>query len=115
VYTSGKKPIDEISAYDMPSLFDQVNQGKSLEQVSNLRNILGACVKLMSDKNALQILQNFLEKCNPREEGVKIVNQVRKKRITSREFILNANIGDFNMRDIILDLGSEVNVLPNNT
>jgi hypothetical protein len=28
---------------------------------------------------------------------------------------LNANIGDFNMGDIILDLGSEVNVLPKKT
>jgi hypothetical protein len=28
---------------------------------------------------------------------------------------MNANIGDFNMGDIILDLGSEVNVLPKNT
>jgi hypothetical protein len=28
---------------------------------------------------------------------------------------LNANIGDFNMGDIILDLGSKVNVLPKNT
>jgi hypothetical protein len=27
----------------------------------------------------------------------------------------NANIGDFNMEDIIHDLGSEVNVLPNKT
>jgi hypothetical protein len=44
----------------------------------------------------------------------KIVNQVRKKRRKSREFILNAKIGDFNMGDIILDLGSEVNVMPKN-
>jgi hypothetical protein len=29
--------------------------------------------------------------------------------------MLNANIGDFNMGDIILDLGSEVNVLPKKT
>jgi hypothetical protein len=28
---------------------------------------------------------------------------------------LNANIGDFNMGDVILDLGFEVNVLPNKT
>jgi hypothetical protein len=34
---------------------------------------------------------------------------------TSKEFRLNANIGDFNMGDIILDLGSEVNVLPKKT
>jgi hypothetical protein len=31
------------------------------------------------------------------------------------EFKLNVNIGDFNMGDIILDVGSEVNVLPKNT
>jgi hypothetical protein len=37
------------------------------------------------------------------------------RRRTSREFRLNANIRDFNMGDIILDLGSEVNVLPKNT
>jgi hypothetical protein len=42
-------------------------------------------------------------------------NQVCKKRRKSREFRLNANIGDFNMGDIILDLGSEVNVLPKKT
>ena len=45
----------------------------------------------------------------------KRINQVHKKRRTSREFRLNANIGDFNMGDIILDLGSEVNVFPKNT
>jgi hypothetical protein len=28
---------------------------------------------------------------------------------------MNANIGDFNMGDIILDLGSEVNFFPKNT
>jgi hypothetical protein len=37
------------------------------------------------------------------------------RRRTSREFRLNANIGDFNMGDIILDLGSKVNVLPKKT
>jgi hypothetical protein len=36
-------------------------------------------------------------------------------RRTNKEFRLNANIGDFSMGDVILDLGSEVNVLPKNT
>jgi hypothetical protein len=40
---------------------------------------------------------------------------LHKRRRTSREFKLNANIGDFNMGDIIMDLGSEVNLLPKNT
>jgi hypothetical protein len=72
-------------------------------------------VKLLTDKNSLQVLQNLLEKCNRGEKGVKVVNQVRKKRRISREFIFNANIGYFNMGDIILDLGYEVNVLPKKT
>jgi hypothetical protein len=57
----------------------------------------------------------LLETCNAREEGVKIVNQVHKKKRKSREFRLNANIGNFNMGDIILDLGFGVNVLPKKT
>jgi hypothetical protein len=79
---------------------------------------LGSCVKLLNDRNSLQVLHGLLEKCNYGEEmklEQKIVNQVYKKRRTSREFRLNTNIGDFNMGDIILDLGSEVNVLPKNT
>jgi hypothetical protein len=113
VSTSGTKPVDDIPVYDMPPLFDQTNREQPSEQVSNLRNFLGSCVKLLNDKNYLQVLQCLLEKCNSGEEmklEPKRVNQVCKKRRTSREFRLNANIGDFNMGDIILDLGSEVNV-----
>jgi len=70
---------------------------------------------MLSDKNSLQILQNVLEKYNPWEEGVKRVNQVQKKRRTNREFRLNSKIRDFNVGDIILDLGPKVNVLPKKT
>jgi hypothetical protein len=44
-----------------------------------------------------------------------MVNQVRKKIRTSREFRLNENIGYFNMGDIVLDLGFEVSVFPKKT
>jgi hypothetical protein len=60
----------------------------------------------------------MLERCNIEIEGKleqKIVNHLHTKRRTSREFRLNANIGDFNMGDIILYLGSKVNVLPKKT
>jgi hypothetical protein len=66
----------------------------------------------------VKILQNRLEKCSSETEQkleLKIVNHLHTGRRTSREFRLNANIGDFNMVDIILDLGSEVNVLPKKT
>jgi hypothetical protein len=45
----------------------------------------------------------------------KAVNNLHTRRRISREFRLNTNIGDFNMGDIILDIGSKVNVLPKNT
>jgi hypothetical protein len=60
----------------------------------------------------------MLERCNIEEEGnleKKTINHIHTRRRTSREFRLNANIGDFNMGDIILDLGSKVNVLPKKT
>jgi hypothetical protein len=44
-----------------------------------------------------------------------VLNNLHARRITSREFRLNANIGNFNMGVIILDLGSKVNVLPKKT
>jgi hypothetical protein len=101
--------------YDMPSLFDQINKEKPLEQVSNLRNFLGSCVKLINDKKSLQVLKKLLEKYNSGEEGVKRVNQVLKKRRTNWKFGLNSNIGYFNTGDIILDLGSKVNIMPKKT
>jgi hypothetical protein len=66
----------------------------------------------------VKILQNILEKCSLETEEKlepKIVNHLHTRRRTSMEFRLNANIGDFNMGDIILDLGFEVNVLPKKT
>jgi hypothetical protein len=60
----------------------------------------------------------MLEICHTKVEGKlekKTVNHLHTRRRKSREFRLNANIGDLNMGDIILDLGYEVNVLPNKT
>jgi hypothetical protein len=90
---------------------------KSVDDIPSI-TILGSCVNLLSDQNYLQVLQSMLEKCNSREEMKlehKRVNYVHNKRRTSREFRLNKNIRDFNMGDIILDLGSKVNVFPKKT
>jgi len=76
------------------------------------------CVKLLKDPSAVNILQNILETCNTWVEGKlehKIVNHIHKIIRTSREFRLKANNGDFNMGDIILDLGSKVIFLPKKT
>jgi hypothetical protein len=71
----------------------------------------------LNEPSSIKVLKNMLERCNTEKEGKlehKIVNHLHTRR-KSRELRLNDNIGDFNMGDIILDLGSEVNFLPNKT
>jgi hypothetical protein len=73
---------------------------------------------VLNDPSFVRILQNMLERRSIDAKGKlekKTVNHLHTRKRTSREFRLNANIGDFNMGDIILDLGSEVNVLPKKT
>jgi hypothetical protein len=91
---------------------------KPLGQVSIIKGFLQSCVKLLNDPSSVKILQNILERCSIETEGKleqKRFNHLHTRRRTSRELRLNANIRDFNMVYIILDLGSEVNVLPTKT
>ena len=72
----------------------------------------------MNDPSSVKVLQNLLERCKTKVEGKlekKTINHIHTRRRTCREFKLYANIGDFKMGDIILDLGSEVNVFPKKT
>ena len=102
----------------MPPVLDHTNEIQPMGQVSTIKGFLKSCVNILNDPSSVKILQNILEKCsiNTKEKlEPKTVNHLHTRRITSREFILNANIRDFNMGDITLDLGYEVNVLPNKT
>jgi hypothetical protein len=104
--------------YEIPSSMDHTSKGQPLEQVSTIKNFLQSCVKLLNDPSSVEVLQNLLERCNTEVEGKleqKTINYLHTRRRTSREFKPNANILDFNMGDIILDLSSEVNFLPQNT
>jgi hypothetical protein len=102
----------------MPPSLDDTKEMQPLGQVSMIKGFLQSCVKLLNDPSSVKVLQNILERCSVETEGnleKKTVNHLHTRRRTSREFRLNANIGDFNMGDMILDLGSEVNVLPKKT
>ena len=71
-------------------------------------------MKLLRNQNALNELQKFIASCEPQQSyGIeKTVNRVRR---IGREMRLHAQIGEYDMTDIILDLGSEVNVLTKQT
>jgi hypothetical protein len=94
----------------MPPLLDHTNKMKCKGLVSIIKVFLQSCVKVLNDSSSMKMLQNILEKfIMEMEEKLepKTVNHLYTRRRTSREFRLNANIRDFNMEDIILDLGSE--------
>ena len=102
----------------MNQSLDHTYRGDKTEKVSNLKNFLESCFKLLNDNNAMDWFKNMLDKYSIKE-GVgtkpKKINQFHRKKRTSREFRLNANIEYFNMENVILDLGSDVNIFPKKT
>jgi hypothetical protein len=108
----------EAPEYEMPPSMDHTNRIQPGEQVSTIKDFLHSCIKMLNDPSYVKILQNILEKCSGETKQkleLKTVNHLHTRRRISREFRLNANIGDFNMGYIILDLGSKENVLPKDT
>jgi hypothetical protein len=105
--TSTRQQRKEAPEYEMPSLLDHTNGMQPMGQESTIKGILKSCVKVLNDPSSVKILQNILESCSIEAKGKieqKIVNHLHTRTRTSREFRLNANIEDFNMGDIILDL-----------
>jgi hypothetical protein len=102
----------------MSRSLDHTSRIQPKEQVSTIKEFLQSCIKMFSDPSFVKILQNILEKCSnemKQKPELKTFNHIHTRRRTSIEFRLNANIRDFNMGDIVLDIGSEVNVLPKTT
>ena len=66
---------------------------------------------LIQDKYAIAKLQAIINEIPIELPMEKKFNQVRRKCKTGHELRMNAKIGDYDMDYIILDLGSDVNIL----
>ena len=86
----------------------------SLDKVSILSTFFQSCLKLLRNQDALNELQNVIASCESLQscDQDKMVHRVSR---TGREMRLNAQIGAYDMTDVILDLGSDVNVLTKQT
>ena len=75
-------------------------------------------MKLLQDQRAVEGLQELRNSCAskevPRSEMCKVKNLHRQKR-TGKEMRLSAQIGEYDMDQVILDFGSEANVLTKET
>jgi hypothetical protein len=111
-------PRYDTPIFDIPHSLDHTLKREKTEKLSNLNNLLESFFKLLNDKNSMDFFKNVLEKYNI-EEGIGIepkkINQVHRNKRTSREVTLNENIGDFNMGNVILYLGLDVNIFPKKT
>ena len=89
-------------------------QEAPLDNVGTLSSFLQSCLKLLRDQDALTELQKVIASCGPQQSSGqdKTVHRVSR---TSREMRLNAQIGAYDMTDVILDLGSDLNVLTKQT
>jgi hypothetical protein len=102
----------------MPLAFDQSASPKEGKEVSKLMEFLYTCIKLIQDESDVQEIQSLIrqyeiEKIDPLLN--RVVHQIDKKRRTNKELHLNAHIGEYDIDYVVLDLGSEVNVMTKQT
>jgi hypothetical protein len=79
---------------------------------------LYTCVKLIQDKGTIQELQDLIKqyelgKIDPLLN--RAVHQIGKRRRINKELHLNAQIGEYEIDYVVLDLGLEVNVMTKQT
>ena len=88
-----------------------------------VKSFLQSCLHLLRDEKAIVEIEKLIDSCDRSmfvvvaeyEEHLsntnKEVHQIKKYIRTGREMRLNAQIGDYDMDEVILELGSELNVL----
>ena len=80
------------------------------EPTSNIKSFLQSCLKLIRDKNAYLEVQRLIDYCDPTTTE-RAVNQIKRYIHIKREMRLSAVIGSYEMHEVVLDLGSEVNAM----
>ena len=105
-FMEAKKSFTEASTSGSK---DQLDPGMDL---SMLTTFLETCMKLLHNNKAVKGLQDFITRCSGSEEP-RVVRKLGKHALhTEREMRLTAQIGEYEMDQVILDLGSDANVLP---
>jgi hypothetical protein len=98
----------------MPQAFDPSASPTEGKGVRKLMEFLHTCIKLIQDKGIVQELKDLIKqyelgKIDPLLNGA--VHQIGKRRRKNKELHLNAQIGEYEIDYVVIDLGSEVNVM----
>jgi hypothetical protein len=115
---SSSKAQPEVRECGMPLAFDQSASPGEGKEASKLVGFLYTFIDLIKGEKAIQELQNLIKqyeigRIDPMLS--RVVNQVSRKRRTNKELHLNVQIGDYDIDYVVLNLGSEVNVMMKQT
>ena len=102
----------------MPQVFDPSSSPTEGKEVSKLMEFLHTFVNLIQDKGAVQELQYLIKKYELGKIDPllnRAVHQIGKRRRKNKELHLNAQIGEYEIDYVVLDLGLEVNVMTKRT
>jgi hypothetical protein len=84
------------------------------EPTSKIKSFLQSCLKLIRDENEQFEVQRLIDYYDPTATE-RAVNQIKRYIHTGKELRLSAVIGSYEMDEVVLDLGSEVNVMTKQT
>jgi hypothetical protein len=102
----------------MPLAFDQYASPGDGKEASKLVNFLYTFIEVIKDEKAIQELQNLVRQYEiGRVDPLmnKAVHQLSKKIRTNKELHLYARVREYDIDYVVLDLGSEVNVMMKQT
>jgi hypothetical protein len=102
----------------MPLAFDQSDSPREGKEVSKLMEFLCAYINLIKYESIVQELENLIRQYELGKVDPLLsrkVHQISKKRRTNKELHLNAQIGEYDIDYVVLDLGSEVNIMTKQT
>ena len=84
----------------------------------SVHSFLQSCLKLIRNEQAITELQRIIDQCQPSSSATstqRALHNITGHTRTGREMRLTAQVGEFEMDEVILDLGSDVNVLTKQT
>jgi hypothetical protein len=102
----------------MPLEFDQYASPGDGKEARKLVSFLYTFIEKIKDEKVIQELQNLVRQYEiGRVDSLlnKEVHQLSKKRRKNKELHLNAQIGEYDIDYVVLDLGLEVNVMTKQT
>ena len=84
------------------------------EPTSNIKSFLQSRLKLIRDGDVQREVQRLIDYCDPTTVE-RAVNQIKRYIHTGHKMRLNTMIGSYEMDEVVLDLGFEVNVMTKQT